>query len=91
MINQPINTDWIRDIEPDPKFAVRMADLMSDAVEEYITDFAMQIATDYVEYPTNASESEIEAFEDSIAESVINPLYDRILDAVIAELRNGTP
>ena len=79
MTNQPINTNWIRDINPDPKFIDSLINSLSNAIEDSLEDFCWGIATDYVEYPVNLEGEELDNFEDEFHGKVISPLYDHIL------------
>lgn len=82
MINQSIPTDWIRDIEPDPRFVKRMADAITDAIDDDLTAFCWDIATDYVSAPEDYTDE----FEDEFCDKVISPLYDKILKAIFENL-----
>jgi hypothetical protein len=72
-----IDNRFINDIEPDPQFIKRMADKISDCIEDQLSDFVMQIITDYV--PADAPEGvDQQAYEDEVIDEVHNPLYERI-------------
>lgn len=91
MTNHQFRTDWIRDIDPDPRFVREMANAISKAIEDSVDDYAWGIATDYVDYPVELQGKELDDFEDAFCERIITPLSDRIYDAIIAEFKNGTP
>lgn len=86
MTNRPINTDFIRDITPDPKFIDRMISRIDEAITDELGDYAWQIATDYVPAP---DEDGIDAYEDQVSDLVINPLMDRLTNFIIAKMITG--
>ena len=46
MTNLPIRTNWIQDIDPDPRFVRELANTISEAIEDRLSDYVFQIITD---------------------------------------------
>jgi hypothetical protein len=85
MTNYRFDTKFIADIEADPRWLRRMVGLISDAIDDESGDYAWQIATDYIDSPADADTENPTAYEDAVAEQVINPLQDRLMDQIMAQ------
>lgn len=76
-------TDWIPDIEMAPRTLRRLADMISDAIDDELSGLVNDIACQYI---PSLTDDDLEG--DAFAEQVQSPLYDRLLMQVMSQLIN---